>query len=168
MFVRIVTLSGPETEHQQPHFRENRRKRADSVRIKDEARGGIKSVFGASDKPNSGRFPLSPSLPRQPIPNPDVGPPSETLERAMMRATFFSIGLFITLWGVSLLFVDKIVLSSREEAMRSQGFRGMFTQMATPRQKVYDPPDWAAFSMLSIGAVTMLYSVALPKKKGGE
>ncbi len=86
----------------------------------------------------------------------------------MMRATFFSIGLFITLWGVSLLFVDKITLSSREEAMRTQGFRGMFSQMTVPRQKVYDPPDWAAFSLLSVGAVTMLYSVALPKKKGGE
>lgn len=87
----------------------------------------------------------------------------------MLRATFFSIGLFVTLWGVSLLFVDKLVLSSRQEAMRNQGFRGMFSQMAgVPRQQVYDPPDWAAFSLLAIGAVTMLYSVALPKKKGGE
>lgn len=84
----------------------------------------------------------------------------------MMRATFFSIGLFVTLWGVSLLFVDKIVLSSREESMRTQGFRGMFTQMAAPRPKVYDPPEWAAFSLLAVGAVTMLYSVALPKKGG--
>ena len=86
----------------------------------------------------------------------------------MMRATFFSIGLFVTLTGASLLFVDKITLSSREEAVRTQGFRGMFTQMSAPRQKIYDPPDWAAFSLLSIGVVTMLYSVALPKKKGGE
>jgi len=86
----------------------------------------------------------------------------------MMRATFFSIGLFVTLAGVSLLFVDKVVLSSREEAVRTQGFRGMFSQMSAPKQKIYDPPDWAAFSLLSIGAVTMLYSVALPKKKGGE
>ncbi len=85
----------------------------------------------------------------------------------MLRSTFFSIGLFVTLWGVSLLFVDKLVLSSRQDAMRNQGFRGMFSQMAQPRQQVYDPPDWAAFSMLAIGAVTMLYSVALPKKKGG-
>jgi hypothetical protein len=87
----------------------------------------------------------------------------------MLRATFFSIGLFVTLWGVSLLFVDKLVLSSRQDQMRNQGFRGMFSQMTgAPRQQVYDPPDWAAFSLLAIGAVTMLYSVALPKKKGGE
>jgi hypothetical protein len=85
----------------------------------------------------------------------------------MMRATFFSIGLFITLWGVSLLFVDKVVFTSREQAMRAQGFRGMFTQMTAPRPKEYDPPEWAAFSLLAVGAVTMLYSVALPKKGGG-
>ena len=81
-----------------------------------------------------------------------------------MRATFFAIGLFVTLSGVTLLFVDKIVLTSREESVRTQGFRGMFSQMSAPKPKVYDPPEWAAFSLLSIGAVTMLYSVALPKR----
>jgi len=86
----------------------------------------------------------------------------------MLRATFFSIGLFVTLLGVSLLFVDKLVLNNTQEAVRTQGFRGMFAQMTAPKQQVYDPPEWAAFSLLSIGAVTMLYSVALPKKKGGE
>ena len=28
---------------------------------------------------------------------------------------------------------------------------------------VIDPPEWAAFTLLSIGSVTMLYSVAIPK-----
>ena len=36
-------------------------------------------------------------------------------------------------------------------------------QQARPR--VIDPPDWAAFSLLSVGAVTMLYAIALPKKQ---
>ncbi len=36
------------------------------------------------------------------------------------------------------------------------------------KQKVINPPEWAAFSLLSIGAVTMLYAVALPKKKQSE
>jgi hypothetical protein len=31
--------------------------------------------------------------------------------------------------------------------------------------KMVDPPDWAAFSLLSVGTVTMLYAVALPRKK---
>ena len=87
-----------------------------------------------------------------------------------MRATFFSIGLFIGLWGISLLFVDRIVLIARDEVKpeRQQGFRGMFTANASrEQQKILDPPDWAAFSLMSVGTVTMLYSIALPKKKGG-
>ena len=30
---------------------------------------------------------------------------------------------------------------------------------------IIDPPEWAAFTLLSIGSVTMLYSVALPTSK---
>jgi len=83
----------------------------------------------------------------------------------MMRATFFAIGLFITLWGVGFLFVDKMVLNMKSESQQS-GFRGLFNA-ATERNRVIDPPDWAAFSLMSVGTVTMLYSVALPKKPGG-
>ncbi len=85
----------------------------------------------------------------------------------MLRGTFFSIGMFITLWGVSLLFVDKLVLNMPEDvAARTPGFRGMYQgNTQQPKQRVIDPPDWAAFSLLSVGAVTMLYAVALPKKQ---
>ena len=88
-----------------------------------------------------------------------------------MRATFFSIGLFIGLWGLSLLFVDSIVLTAKKEEkpqQRQQNFRGLFSANASrEQQKVIDPPDWAAFSLMSVGSVTMLYSLALPKKKAG-
>jgi hypothetical protein len=83
----------------------------------------------------------------------------------MLRGAFFSLGLFITLWGASLLFVDKLVINVRDEAARPANFRGMYApNQQQPRQRTIDPPDWAAFSMLSVGAVTMLYAVALPKK----
>lgn len=90
----------------------------------------------------------------------------------MMRSTFFSAGLFILLWGVAFLFVDKVELAvkSKPEPPRT-GFRGFFSRVTSTnerKQKVIDPPEWAAFSLLSIGAVTMLYAVALPKKKQGE
>lgn len=81
----------------------------------------------------------------------------------MLRATFFSVGLFIGMWGVTLLMVDKLVLSTREETPRQPGFRAMFTTVGPERNQVIDPPDWVAFSLMSVGAVTMLYSVALPK-----
>lgn len=87
----------------------------------------------------------------------------------MMRSTFFSAGLFILLWGVAFLFVDKVELSIKGKPQQpGSGFRGFFSRVTTTnanRQKVIDPPEWAAFSLLSIGAVTMLYAVALPRKK---
>ncbi len=82
----------------------------------------------------------------------------------MLRATFFAIGLFVALWGVSFLFIDKVVLTKKAEPTREAGFRGMFTAVNAQQQRIIDPPDWVAFSLMSVGSVTMLYSVALPKK----
>lgn len=84
----------------------------------------------------------------------------------MMRATFFAIGLFIALWGAGFLVVDKLVLSMESESSAQGGFRGLFGGVTPARKKVIDPPDWAAFSLMSVGTVTMLYAVALPKKPG--
>ena len=101
----------------------------------------------------------------------------------MFRSIFFASGLFVTLWGVTLLFVDKVVLNNkaddavaaaedRVQQVRRAGFRGMLgAQSPTAPQpqvsagKQVDPPDWAAFSLMSVGTVTMLYAVALPRKK---
>jgi hypothetical protein len=83
----------------------------------------------------------------------------------MLRSSFFATGLFVLLCGVMFLFVDKIVLSSQEDPSRTPGIRGMFMSVNGNRQEVVDPPDWAAFSLMSVGAVTILYSIALPRKK---
>jgi hypothetical protein len=85
----------------------------------------------------------------------------------MLRGTFFSIGMFIALWGASLFFVDKIVLKVADDpAARPPGFRGMLAnQSQQKQQRVIAPPDWVSFSLLSVGAVTMLYAVALPRKQ---
>ncbi len=86
----------------------------------------------------------------------------------MLRSSFFSAGLFVALWGVSFLMIDKLVLKSSDDASSKQGnFRGLFTSSGPDRKKVIDPDDWVAFTLMSVGTVTMLYSVALPKKKEG-
>jgi len=83
----------------------------------------------------------------------------------MLRGTFFSFGMFIALWGVSLLFVDKLVLNVADDPGRTPGFRGSLANQPQQKQRVIDPPDWVSFSLLSVGAVTMLYAVALPHKQ---
>lgn len=85
----------------------------------------------------------------------------------MLRATFFSMGLFVTLWGAAFLFADKIVLyDNGEELERDKNIRGMMSnqQIEKDVRRVFDPPDWAAFSLLSVGAVTILYTIALPQR----
>jgi hypothetical protein len=83
----------------------------------------------------------------------------------MVRSIFFSLGLFVALWGGSLLLVDKLVLNAESDPQSPAGFRGLFGGVSQSKKKVIDPPDWAAFSLMSLGTVTMLYAVALPKKK---
>ncbi len=84
----------------------------------------------------------------------------------MLRSIFFATGLFVLLCGAACLMVDRVVLNIDEKPVREPGFRGFFSSGSSERKKVIDPPDWAAFSLMSIGSVTMLYAVALPKKNG--
>ncbi len=84
----------------------------------------------------------------------------------MVRSIFFSTGLFVALWGGAFKMIDKIVLNIDQERSMDNGFRGLFSGVGVTQKKVFDPPEWAAFSLMSVGAVTMLYSVALPKKQG--
>ena len=83
----------------------------------------------------------------------------------VVRSMFFSLGLFIALWGGAFLLVDKLVLNTDSDPSAQGGFRGLFGGASQSKKKVIDPPDWAAFSLMSLGTVTMLYAVALPKKK---
>lgn len=82
----------------------------------------------------------------------------------MLRASFFAGGMFIILLGISTMFVDKLVLHGKEDSRRDPNFRGFYTSVNENRQHVFDPPDWAGFSLLSVGGITILYSLALPKQ----
>ncbi len=81
-----------------------------------------------------------------------------------MKAIFFALGLFVCLWGASFLMIDRIVLTSKDDSNRDPRFRGLFTTLNAQRQQVVDPPQWSAFMLMSVGSVTMLYAVALPKR----
>lgn len=86
----------------------------------------------------------------------------------MIRTAFFAMGLFVTLSGASFLYVDKVVLSDNGDKLeRDTNIRGMMSnqQIEKDIRRVIDPPDWAAFSLMSVGAVTVLYSLALPHRQ---
>jgi hypothetical protein len=87
----------------------------------------------------------------------------------MLRASAFATGLFIAMWGAAFLVIDKLVLFNPPEERAETGIRAMLAkeQIADEDRPVVDPADWAAFTLMSIGSVTMLYAVALPKRKDG-
>lgn len=63
----------------------------------------------------------------------------------MWRSFFVALGAFALLLGLQCLFIDQAKWSSGGEVV---------------------PPDWMPWSLMSAGAVVMLYSYTLPKKLG--
>ena len=105
----------------------------------------------------------------------------------MFRAMFFACAVFIMLCGGLLLFVDRVVLTDyagrklRESdapviASSSQVSLSQWRLVSsvsnpddvTAGREVIDPPDWAAFALLSAGGVTLLYTLALPGQRDDD
>jgi hypothetical protein len=76
----------------------------------------------------------------------------------MWRALFIALGFFCCLLGVECLLIEKAVLYDREADESVYGS----TKLGRAREVV--PPDWAPWSLMSAGAVTMLYSFTIPKR----
>ena len=64
----------------------------------------------------------------------------------MWRSFFLAIVVFALLLGLQCMFIEQAKWSSDGSAIV--------------------PPDWAPWSLISTGAVIMLYSFSLPKKLG--
>jgi len=76
----------------------------------------------------------------------------------MWRALFTALGLSAVILGVECLVVEKAVLA-KSTAKPAEG-----QPAATAGGRDFIPPDWAPWSLMSTGAVTMLYSVTIPKR----
>lgn len=74
----------------------------------------------------------------------------------MWRSFFFALGISGCLLGVQCMMIDKAVLAQR----------GAPTDQAAPMpgMREISPPEWAPWSLLSAGAVVMLYTITVPKK----
>jgi hypothetical protein len=76
----------------------------------------------------------------------------------MWRAMFVALGFYCCLLGVECLLLEKAVLANHKTTTLSAGGR------LAPRNRDLVPPDWAPWSLLSGGAVTMLYTFTIPKR----
>lgn len=76
----------------------------------------------------------------------------------MWRALFLAVGTYACLLGGECLVLEKAVLKARPD--RAPGI----IESTVGRQREIIPPDWAPWSLLSVGAVTVLYSFTIPKR----
>lgn len=83
----------------------------------------------------------------------------------MLRATFFALGMFVLMWGACLFYVDEFVLAARSDAPGGMRINGRYTTFNTKDRLTIDPPEWAAVGLLSLAAVTLIYSIALPRER---
>lgn len=74
----------------------------------------------------------------------------------MWRSLFLALGAYCCLLGLEALTIQKAVLKPQT--------RG--GQVVKPARDL-TPPDWAPWSLLSGGAVVVLYSFTLPRKVQG-
>lgn len=58
---------------------------------------------------------------------------------------------------------DRILIQPRNQAIGDSPLWSAISSRTADRMHEVSPPAWAPFGMLAIGAVTMLYSVSLPK-----
>jgi hypothetical protein len=76
---------------------------------------------------------------------------------------FIAVGVFAILLGMQCLVVEKAIMTApADQSSRGWGLR----QSSTIYREVV-PPDWAPWSLLSVGAVVCLYSFTIPQKMKG-
>jgi hypothetical protein len=75
-----------------------------------------------------------------------------------MRSTFLGMGLFVLLCGSLFLFTQQVEIQPHQNLGSLSGWWTSWDD----GQAVFHPPEWAAFSLLSAGALMMLYAVGLP------
>jgi hypothetical protein len=79
------------------------------------------------------------------------------------RNHYFLAGIVVLLLGIQLRMVDSFVLnesSTRFVAAQSSSGKSIFPTSNSAR-KVIRPPDWMGWSLMSIGSVLILHSLAM-------
>jgi hypothetical protein len=80
----------------------------------------------------------------------------------MWRAFFLAVGIYCALLGVECLALEKVSLSVKGRKASDQ-----LATSAAPGLKELSPPEWAPWSLMSGGAVVVLYSFTIPKRVKG-
>jgi hypothetical protein len=83
---------------------------------------------------------------------------------AMWRSLFLAAGITCCILGTECFLMEKAVL--RTDLPAAQTRNALF---ATPGAAANEfvPPEWAPWTLLSVGAVVIIYSYSIPRRNGG-
>ena len=79
----------------------------------------------------------------------------------MWRSLFLAVGAFAVILGAEFMVIDKAILKSRHEAPPGS-VHALNSEAGRSREFV--PKEWAQWSLLSAGAVVMLYSFTIQRR----
>ena len=89
----------------------------------------------------------------------------------MWKAFFLAVGICLCILGAECLVIERAYVKRRPVAQAdSQTAPSLFQSRpvaSTPGPREVVPPDWAPWSLMSAGAVVVLYSFTLPRRMGG-
>ena len=88
----------------------------------------------------------------------------------MWRSLSLAIGITACILGGECLVVEKAVLAAKQDPLLDESQTGFSMPFLTggyePPQKEFVPPDWAPWTLISVGAITMIYSFTIPRRLG--
>lgn len=87
--------------------------------------------------------------------------PSLLPTNLMWRALFLAVGIFVVVLGAQCLVVDRFVIAGGEKPEPAA-----YSFQPPEKEKEIEPPEFAPWTLLSTGAVMVLYSLTL--NRGGQ
>jgi len=88
----------------------------------------------------------------------------------MWRSLVIAVGLSMCLLGGEFMVVDQVVLADKTKSSDGspyvpQQLGGLHDAWPAARgRRVFIPPDWAPWGLLSTGAITVLYGATLSRR----
>jgi hypothetical protein len=86
----------------------------------------------------------------------------------MWRAFFLGIGISSCLLGMEAMAIEKAVVNLDGPLARKLASSGTFVQESTLTRTIeVVPPEWAPWTLISVGVVVILYSFSIPRRVRG-
>ncbi len=82
----------------------------------------------------------------------------------MWRSFFLALGIVMCILGAECLVLEKAIMKADDMPVVQS--TALFMSSPLPATKEIVPPEWAPWSLLSLGAIVMLYSYSIPRRNG--